>query len=119
MRTIMTSLKVRFAILVVLAVVFAPGSGGYEVSATPSGSDMRARMLAPTFDEAAERSIGGLHKRSERTIPVSEKLSLLPLLLTVPAFFFFLFSLRSYPPFGDRSAVRRSFISRAPPLLTV
>jgi len=46
----------RLAVLVSVAVIFAPGSYGQEAPQQhPSGSDLAARVLAPTGDERAIR----------------------------------------------------------------
>ncbi len=70
----MDFLKTRLAVVVTLAVVFAPGSGGQADAERASSSDVGARMLAPTFDEAAERSIGLIHKGSDRAPSRNQKM---------------------------------------------
>lgn len=61
----MVHLKSTLAVALTAAVVFAPGSGGSSYAGSSSASDIGARMLAPTFDEATERTIGSVHKRSD------------------------------------------------------
>ena len=48
-------MRSRFALLIATAVVFAPGWYGQEVPQHPRGSDLAARVLAPTVDEGAIR----------------------------------------------------------------
>jgi hypothetical protein len=45
------SLRSCLALLVVAAVIFAPGWYGQGRSGLPRGADLGTRMLAPTFDE--------------------------------------------------------------------
>jgi hypothetical protein len=51
-------MRSRFALLIATAVVFAPGWYGQEAPEHPRGSDLAARVLAPTVDEGAIREIG-------------------------------------------------------------
>jgi hypothetical protein len=48
-------MRSRFAPLIAAAVVFAPGWYGQEAPQYPRGSDLAARVLAPTVDEGAMR----------------------------------------------------------------
>ncbi len=48
-------LRSRLALLVAAAVVFAPGWQGDGSPTPPRGSDLAARVLAPTFDQGAIR----------------------------------------------------------------
>ena len=43
--------RARLAVFVAAAIVFAPGAGPGDGSPQKPGSDVAARMLAPTFDE--------------------------------------------------------------------
>ena len=52
-------MRSRFALLVAIAVVFAPGWYGQEAPQHPRGSDLAARVLAPTVDEGAMREAAG------------------------------------------------------------
>ncbi len=45
----------HFALLIAASVVFAPGWYGQEAPQHPRGSDLVARVLAPTVDEGAIR----------------------------------------------------------------
>ncbi|MDQ3646289.1 MAG: hypothetical protein M3345_05060 [Actinomycetota bacterium] len=51
-------MRSRFVLLLAAAIVFAPGwAGGASAARDGSSSDLAARVLAPTFDEApAERT---------------------------------------------------------------
>jgi hypothetical protein len=48
-------MRSRFALLIAAAVVFAPGWYGREAPQHPRGSDLAARVLAPTVEEGALR----------------------------------------------------------------
>jgi hypothetical protein len=48
-------MRSRFALLIAAAVVFAPGWYGQEAPQHPRGSDLGARVLAPTVGEGAVR----------------------------------------------------------------
>ena len=48
-------MRSRFALLVAAAVVFAPGWQGEGSPEPPEGSDLAARVLAPTVDKGAVR----------------------------------------------------------------
>jgi hypothetical protein len=50
-------MRARFALLIATAVVFAPGWYGGEAPQHPRGSDLAARVLAPTVDEGAVREV--------------------------------------------------------------
>lgn len=73
-------MRARLAAVLAAAVVFAPGWGADRPadSVRPS-NDVAARILAPTFDEAAEtRTAGSTQKRFDRVGPRSEPSKLLP-----------------------------------------
>lgn len=67
-------MDLRFPLLVAAAVIFAPGWHGQEPPQHPRGSDLAARVLAPTVDEGAIREaaadvkhqLGGRHTRRWR-----------------------------------------------------
>jgi hypothetical protein len=48
-------MRSRFPLLIAAALVFAPGWHGQEAPHYPRGSDLAARVLAPTVDEGAIR----------------------------------------------------------------
>jgi hypothetical protein len=48
-------MRSRFALLIAAAVVFAPGWYGQGEPRSPRGSDLAARVLAPTVDEGVMR----------------------------------------------------------------
>jgi hypothetical protein len=48
-------MRSRLALLIAAAAVFAPGWYGQEAPQHPGGSDLAARVLAPTVDEGAIR----------------------------------------------------------------
>ena len=50
-------MRSRFALLVAAAVVFAPGWHGQDPPQHPRGSELAARVLAPTVGEGAFREI--------------------------------------------------------------
>lgn len=61
-------MRAKLAVFAAAAVVFAPGWGAEGIpQQKPSPSDVAARMLAPTFEEA-DRSTS-VKKRSERPKP--------------------------------------------------
>jgi hypothetical protein len=51
-------MRSRLALLVVAAVIFAPGWDGQQPPEHPRGSDLAARVLAPTVNEGAIREAG-------------------------------------------------------------
>lgn len=72
-------MRARLAVLIAIVVVFAPGWGADRFAGEKRGpSDVGARMLAPTFDEAADRATGSAQKRLDRASPRSEPSKLLP-----------------------------------------
>ena len=59
-------MRSRLALLIATAVVFAPGWSGQEAPQHPRGSDLAARVLAPTVDEGAIREVGADPKHQVR-----------------------------------------------------
>jgi hypothetical protein len=67
-------MRSRFALLVAAAVIFAPGWHGQGPPQRPRGTDLAARVLAPTVDEGALREatadvkhqLGGLQAKRWR-----------------------------------------------------
>jgi hypothetical protein len=114
-------MRSRFVFLLVGAVVFAPGWHGGGASEHPRGSDLAARVLAPTVDEGAireeahiEHQLSGRHAKRWRTGITFEALVTLGLGALTSAIFWVI---ASYS--GHRfDLFRRHFhTSRAPPLL--
>jgi hypothetical protein len=60
-------MRSRFALLIATAVVFAPGWYGPETPQHPRGSDLAARVLAPTVDEGTIREVAADLKHQLRT----------------------------------------------------
>jgi hypothetical protein len=60
-------MRSRFALLIAAAVVFAPGWYGREAPQHPRGSDLAARVLAPTVDEGAIREVAADSKHQLST----------------------------------------------------
>jgi hypothetical protein len=115
-------MRSRFAFFLVAAVVFAPGWHGGGAPEHPRGSDLAARVLAPTVDEGAireaaadiEHQVSGRHSKRWRlgiTLEAFVTLGLGPL---TPAIFWVIASYSGH--LSD--LFRRHFhSSRAPPLL--
>jgi hypothetical protein len=115
-------MRSRFALLIATAVVFAPGWYGGETPQHPRGSDLAARVLAPTVDEGAVREavadvmrqVGGQQariRRPDRTFEFDTSLgfgALATLILWIA-------DTSSGPPFGLNRL--RSRFDRAPPCL--
>ena len=72
-------MRARLAVLIAIVVVFAPGWGADRSAGQKRGpSDIGARMLAPTFDDAADSAIGSAQKLLDRVSLRSEPSKLLP-----------------------------------------
>jgi len=72
-------MRARLAVLVAVSIVFAPGWGGDQLAVENRSSvEVGARMLAPTFDEAAEQDAGRTQKRLERPSTRSDRSKLIP-----------------------------------------
>ena len=74
-------MRAKVTVLVVWAIVFAPGWGGLETdAASRTPPELAARMLAPTFDEATERANGSFEQRRGSLEPAgaSHELGTLP-----------------------------------------
>ncbi len=71
-------MRARLAVFLAAVVVFAPGWGSEQFAGGKRPSaEVGARMLAPTFDEAAERG-GSFLKRLDRLSPTGEPNKLVP-----------------------------------------
>jgi hypothetical protein len=113
-------MRSRFALLVAAAVIFAPGWDGHGPPQHPRGSDLTARVLAPTVDEGAIRSaaaelkdqLSGRHAKRWRpglTVEVITTSGVDPLALVI------IWVVTSYcGPFFGLNRVR-FLSSRAPP----
>jgi hypothetical protein len=115
-------MRSRFSLLIAAAVVFAPGWHGPEAPQRPRGSDLVARVLAPTVEEGAVREavadvmrqLGDQQARIRRPGITFESVAslgfgaLATLLLWIADTF-------SGPPFGLNRL--RSRFDRAPPCL--
>jgi hypothetical protein len=115
-------MRPRFALLIATAVVFAPGWYGQEAPQDPRGSDLAARVLAPTVDEGTMREAAAdlKHQLSSRqgkrwrpTLP-SAAIAALGLGAIALAVFWGVACHRQQLPL--RFQLRHRF-SRAPPLL--
>lgn len=66
-------MRAKLAVAIAVALVFAPGWGGERSAAQNDGStEVAARMLAPTFDEA-DTNAQSAQKRLERQSPRSDR----------------------------------------------
>jgi hypothetical protein len=114
-------MRSRVAILIAFSVVFAPGWPGRGAS-RPEGSDLAARVLAPTIDEGATReaATGLKHQLSARQLerwrPGLTSATTVASSVTATALVI-LWIVAAYP--GRLSSVRRFLnrFSRAPPHL--
>lgn len=67
-------MRAKLAVVIAVAVVFAPGWGAERFAGeTRSSVDVGARMLAPTFAQAAERTTFSAQKRLARHSPSAER----------------------------------------------
>lgn len=65
-RGIEKGVRAKLALLIAAAVVFAPGWGAAREAKVAPDAAVAARMLAPTFDEAADQTSVAVHKRQAR-----------------------------------------------------
>ena len=115
-------MRPRLALLVIAAVIFAPGWYGQGQMEPPQGADLAARVLAPTFNEGIvrDRAAGVTHqltgRDTKRVHPIDPLAGLAPFLVATfgPAVMWLI----SSDLIGLTRRVRRSRrLSRAPPLL--
>jgi hypothetical protein len=116
-------MRSRFALLVAAAVIFAPGGHGHGRPQAPRGSDLAARVLAPTMDEGAIREaaadvkhqFGGRQAKRWRPPIAFEAVSAFGLgALGLVTFWLFSFHFGSLLVLLNRLSCR---FSRAPPRL--
>jgi hypothetical protein len=115
-------MRSRFPLLVAAAVIFAPGWYGDGPPEHPRGSDLAARILAPTVDEGTvrestgdeEHQLGGRH--TKRWSPVVISASLADLKLSAMALVI-IWIVAFYPGPLLRLVRLRIRLGRAPPFL--
>lgn len=115
-------MRAKLAVLVAVVVVFAPGWGSLREVDSSVEASVAARMLAPTFDEAADQTSIAVHKRQARLDSRRVDAKLLPWRLPTspPALALLLVLALAALVVVDRGGFREPNSERAPPrLLTV
>jgi hypothetical protein len=114
-------MRSRLGLLIAIAVVFAPGWYGQEAPQHHRGSDLAARVLAPTVDEGAMREAAAdlkhqlSSRQGKRSRPSLPSAAIVALGLGAIALVIF-WGVARYRQQLLRFRLRHGF-SRAPPLL--